>query len=235
MAYAKNTGKKISSLSVFFPTLNDAPVLPDLISKAINAAEAVAKKYEIIVIDDGSTDNTQEVLSKLSNKYKQIRVIRNPRPTGYGGALQKGFAACRYDWIFYTDGDGQYDPQELALLAKKATFGFTVVNGYKKKRADSLSRTLGGTFYNWLVHNIYALPIRDIDCDFRLIKRSLMKKTKLKNKSAVVCLELILKLQEAGASFAEVPVSHYPRKHGKSAFFQFGNVYKTLKELTSGV
>lgn len=222
---------KLPSLSIFFPTLNDAPVLPELVAKANDAAKKVAKRYEIIMINDGSTDNTREVLTSLVKKYKNLRAIHHRKPSGYGGALASGFAAAKYNWVFYTDGDGQYDPVELTQMVKQLQSGVDVVNGYKIRRADPLLRRLLGSLYNWLTHRLYPLPIRDLDCDFRLIRRSLMKNIRLTNQSAVVCLELVTKLSAEGALFAEVPVHHYPRAHGQSAFFQFGNLYKTLKEL----
>ncbi len=222
--------KKLSSLSIFFPTLNEAGGLPDLISKADHVAQKVAKKYEIIVINDGSTDDTRAVLKKLEKKYKNLRSIHNAHPSGYGGVLKRGFAACKFEWIFYTDGDGQYDPMELEKLVQKLDPHIDVVNGYKSRRNDPISRRAIGSLYNWLLHFLYPIPIRDVDCDFRLIRRSLLKKITLNSTSGIICLELITKLQQAGARFAQIPIHHYPRKYGTSAFFQLGNLYKTLKE-----
>ncbi|MBI3577118.1 glycosyltransferase family 2 protein [Candidatus Gottesmanbacteria bacterium] len=223
------------SISIFFPTLNDAPVLPWLIQRADVAARRLTKTYELIVINDGSTDDTKDVLALLAKKYKNLRAIHHSHPSGYGGALRSGFAAATKDWVFYTDGDGQYDPIQLTDLARRISPNIDVVNGYKTRRADPLVRRLTGALYNWLLHRLWRLPIRDIDCDFRLIRRSVLKKITLTSSSGVICLELILKLQAAGARFAEVPVHHYPRKYGQSVFFQWGNVYKTLKELMRSV
>ncbi len=222
---------RLSSLSIFFPTLNDAPVLPELVAKADRVARVITNAYEIIVIDDGSTDDTPGVLKKLAKKYPRLRAVRHRYPSGYGGALRAGFAASNYDWVFYTDGDGQYDPNQLKKLASKLGPGIDVVNGYKVRRSDPMIRRVMGTLYNWALHRLYSIPIRDIDCDFRLIRRSLLKNIVLTSTSGVICLELICKLQKSGARFAEVGVRHYPRKHGTSAFFQFGNLYKTMEEL----
>lgn len=222
--------KKLRSLSVFFPALNDARSLPYLINRACAAAERVSEKFEVIIIDDGSTDKTQEVLAIARVHYKNLRVIRHPKNRGYGAALQDGFAHARYAWIFYTDGDGQYDPEELERLVPFASPDIDVVNGYKLHRADSYIRKFVGFLYNRLSHTEYALPIRDVQCDFRLIRATSMKKFRLQATSGLVCLELVLKLTQTGARFAEVGVHHYPRLFGRSQFFRPANLWRTLVE-----
>lgn len=223
--------KKISSISIFFPTLNDANVLPDLISKAFTAARLVTHNVEVIIVNDGSTDDTKNVVKKLQKRFPALRVITHTTNQGYGAALISGFNASKKDWVFYTDGDGQYDPMELTKLVKKAKPNIDVVNGYKTKRADSWIRTVTGNLYNWFAHRIYPLPIADLDCDFRLIRRSKLQKIHLTSSSGAICLELVTKLQKAGARFTEVPVSHYPRRFGNSEFFRFHHLKKTLLSL----
>ncbi|MBI4062477.1 glycosyltransferase family 2 protein [Candidatus Gottesmanbacteria bacterium] len=224
--------KKFSSLTIFFPTLNDAKILPYLIKRAYEAARLVTDDFEIVVINDGSTDDTTEVIKKLQKKYKNLRLVEHAKTLGYGAALQSGFASARKAFVFYTDGDGQYDPQELADLAKKMTDDVDVVNGYKRVRHDEFIRRLLGYLYNRLVHGVYRLPIRDIDCDFRLIRRELLDRFELTASSGVVCLELILNLDRAGARFVEVPVHHFPRVHGRSRFFTFRHLWNTFTELS---
>lgn len=221
---------KLKSLSVFFPCLNDAKSIPTLLEKIYKVLPKITQDFEVIVIDDGSTDNTPEILEGLRKEYKNLRIIRNNKPSGYGGALQTGFKASGKDWVFYTDGDGQYDPGELKKLIDKVNHGTDVVNGYKIARHDSLLRKSLGGLYNRTLHAFYSIPIRDIDCDFRLIRNSRLKQIELQSKSGAICLELVMKLKNRGAKFAEVPVHHHPRRHGKSKFFNFANLLQTLSE-----
>lgn len=222
--------KKRISLSIFFPSLNDAKSLPMLVQKATNVAQKVSNDYEIIVINDGSTDDTREVLTKLEKNFPHLRSIHHPINRGYGGALKSGFKAASKEWVFYTDGDGQYDPMELTFLFRQVNDDVDVVNGFKLKRNDSFVRTYVGIFYNYFLHHIYQVPISDIDCDFRLIRNAVLKKIQMRAKSGLICLELTLKLKKVGARFKEVGVHHYERKFGKSQFFQIHHLVKTLTE-----
>ncbi len=221
---------KLKSLTIFFPVYNDAKSITSLVQKAQAVGEKVSQHHEIIIANDGSTDDTSKVIAQLQYRYP-VRVVHHQHNLGYGAALRSGFAHAKGEFVFYTDGDGQYDPRELADLAKKMTSDVDVVNGYKRVRHDEMVRRLLGYLYNKLVHGVYRLPIRDIDCDFRLIRRELLDRFELTASSGVICLELILNLRDAGARFAEVPVHHFPRVHGRSYFFTFRHLWKTLTEL----
>ncbi len=218
---------KLNSLSIFFPCLNDGQSLSFLIPKAVESASKFTKNIEVIVVDDGSWDNSLSMLNSLNRKYP-LRIISHKKTLGYGAALIDGFKNSKKDWIFYTDGDGQYDPSELGKLVERVTEGVDVVNGYKLNRSDSLIRRLVGDFYNFALHKIFPLPIYDIDCDFRLIKRSIIQKLDLKYKSGAICLELILKLKRANASSAQAGIHHYKRSYGSSKFFNFKNIFETI-------
>jgi len=220
--------KKLSSLSIFFPSLNDAQILPELIKKAFTVAKKVSNDFEVIIINDGSSDNTREVLDTLKSKYSFLTIIHHNRNRGYGAALISGFKNSTKDWVFYTDGDGQYDPEELSLLLTKLDEKTDVVNGFKIKRSDKKRRKYLGSAYNKILHKIYDIPISDIDCDFRLIKNSCMKKIALSSTSGLICLELILKLKKINAQFKEIGVNHYPRKYGKSQFFNLSKLFQTF-------
>lgn len=225
--------KKLLSLSVFFPAYNDAYMLPYLIAVADDTARRVAAKYELIVINDGSTDHTGTVLKLLRRRYPRLRTVTHPENRGYGAALRSGFAAARYDWVFYTDGDGQYDPSELASLVRAHTRNTDVVNGYKTRRSDPWYRTVIGSLYNTYIQKRHRPPIRDIDCDFRLIRRSLLANIRLTSTSGSICIELITQLRRAGATFREIPVRHYPRRFGTSRFFSLTHLTTTLHELVA--
>ncbi len=223
--------RQITSLSIFFPSLNDAQSLPYMVTRAYEAARSITHNFEIIIIDDGSTDDTLRVVSELRRHYRHLRLVTHPKNRGYGGALISGFTAAKKEWVFYTDGDGQYDPSELTLLINKASSRTDVVNGYKEKRHDPLMRIIAGSIYNWFIRIIYHPPIRDIDCDFRLIRRSLLKRLDLTSQSGAICLELVTKLHHRGARFREVAVHHYPRLFGRSQFFSLRRIAKTIEQL----
>ena len=201
-----------------------------LVAKAYRVGEKVSWDCEVIIIENGSSIDTLKILLQLEKKYPKLRVIRFLTPLGYGGALREGFARATRDWVFYTDGDGQYDPLELTKLVRICTDRVDVVNGYKTKRADRWYRAVMGNAYNWFLQKRYHPPIRDVDCDFRLIRRSLLSHIVLETSSALACLELVLKLQKAGARFAEVGVSHYPRVYGRSEFFRMRHMRDTIRD-----
>lgn len=222
--------KKLPSLSLFFPALNDAQILPELIKKAHSVAKKCAIDYEILVINDGSSDNSKEVLTNLEKKYPALISIYHIKNEGYGGTLIDGFNHATKDWVFYTDGDGQYDPGELIKLVEMVDKKTDVVNGYKMNRQDNPVRRGIGMIYNELLQFIYHPPVSDVDCDFRLIRRTLLKKCILSSRSGLICLELVMKLKKAGAVFKEVGVSHYKRRFGKSQFFNVRHLLATLRE-----
>lgn len=223
--------KYVSSLSVFFPAYNDARSLPFLIARATKAVKTITKDFEIIIVNDGSTDNTTEVIRELRRNYKHLRLVNHKTNRGYGGALITGFTKATKEWVFYTDGDGQYDPMELIQLAKRVSSRTDVINGYKRKRHDPWYRTVIGITYNLFIRILYHPPISDIDCDFRLIRKKCVKGLRLTSQSGAICLELITKLEQKGARFAEIPVNHYQRVFGKSEFFSFDRIIQTIKEL----
>ncbi len=222
---------KEESISVFFPAYNDGATIGKLVDDAVSILESFTNDYEVIIVNDGSTDNTKQILDKLIKKNGKIKVIHHLRNKGYGGALKTGFANSAKDLIFYTDGDGQYDVRELPLLLSLMKDGIDVVNGYKIKRRDPFYRIIIGKIYHWMVKIAFNLKLKDITCDFRLIRRSVFDKIKLESHSGVICVEMMKKIQDAGFVIVEIPVHHYPRRYGKSQFFVFSNVLKMVLEL----
>ena len=216
------------SISVFFPAYNDAGTIPTMIIRALQALPEVSDDYEVIVINDGSTDDTGRVLDEMSRLYPQLRVIHHSQPSGYGGVLRAGFAAAQKEWIFYTDGDAQYDSRELALLARAAADGVDVVQGYKIKRHDPFHRVVIGLLYQYFVKFAFKLSIRDVDCDFRLMRRSIFDRVKLESTTGTITFEMVKKIQDAGYRIVEVPVHHWYRQYGLSQFFNFPRVARTL-------
>src|SRR3972149_4584334 len=164
---------KLSSVTAFFPCYNDAGTIPTMILRALQTLPQVTSDYEVVVINDGSRDDSARILEEMACAFPQLRVIHRDRPSGYGGVLRAGFAAARKDWIFYTDGDAQYDARELVQLAEQVRDGVDMVNGYKIKRRDPFHRVVIGLAYQYFVKLAFGLTIRDVDCDFRLIRRSI--------------------------------------------------------------
>jgi glycosyltransferase involved in cell wall biosynthesis len=221
------------SLSVFFPAYNDEATIAGLVGDALSVLPSLADDFEVIVVDDGSTDGTAAVLDELARADGRVRVVHHESNRGYGGALRTGFACATKELVFYTDGDGQYDVREIALLRPLLTEGVDIVNGYKIKRADSWQRKALGAAYNRLAHLLFSIPIRDVDCDFRLIRRRAVERVELVSSSGSICVELVHKLHRAGRVFAETPVHHYPRAHGRSQFFTLRRVGRTALDLLS--
>jgi glycosyltransferase involved in cell wall biosynthesis len=219
-------------MSVFFPAYNDAPSLPGLVATTFEVLRPRFEDFEVIVVNDGSYDNTAEVLAELVRQYSpRMRVITHPVNRGYGGALRSGFQAATKELVFYTDGDGQYDVGELPGLLDRLEPDVGLVNGYKLERNDPRHRIWIGNVYNAFARFLFRIRIRDVDCDFRLIRRRLLDKIRLRSTSGTICVELVRKLELSGCKVAEVGVHHYPRLHGRSQFFRVRSLLVTLSQL----
>jgi glycosyltransferase involved in cell wall biosynthesis len=220
------------SLSVFFPAYNDELSITALIEKTFEVLTSYTGDFEVIIINDGSEDHTAEVVRELQTTYgPRLRLVNHERNLGYGAALQSGFRAAQNDLVFYTDGDGQYDVAELPLLLEQMQPGVGLVNGFKVGRSDAWYRRLLGSTYKLLMRILFHIRLSDIDCDFRLIRRSLLEKIELTSTSGTICLELVHKLERSGARTVEVPVHHRARLYGRSQFFRIGPLFRTLKQL----
>jgi glycosyltransferase involved in cell wall biosynthesis len=220
-----------NSISAFFPAYNDAGTIASIVVSTDRTLRSLPAKhptisddYEIIVVNDGSADHTAEVLEELKCRYPRLRVITHPKNRGYGGALRSGFGEATRDLVFYTDGDAQYDPRELDRLVAALREDVDMVQGYKIQRHDPLNRKIIGTVYHHLVNFLFDLHMRDVDCDFRLIRRSVFDRVHLESDSGIICVELMTKFRQAGGTLTEVPVHHYHRAYGVSQFFNFKRV-----------
>jgi glycosyltransferase involved in cell wall biosynthesis len=188
--------------------------------------------YEVIVVNDGSRDKTADVLEHLVQEHGPLlRVVTHAKNRGYGGALRSGFAASRKEFVFYTDGDGQYDVGELPRLLELVGPDTGLVNGYKLDRHDPAHRIWIGNVYNFCARLLFRIRIRDIDCDYRLIRRDLLEKIHLTSTSGTICVELVRKLELSGCHVAEVGVHHYARQHGTSQFFRVRSLAITFYQL----
>jgi len=215
------------SISVFFPAFNDEATIAVLVRNALDVLPQLTDDFEVIVVNDGSTDSTSAILDELANTLPNFKVVHHSANQGYGAALRTGFDTATKNLVFYTDGDGQYDVREILSLHPLLTEKIDVVNGYKKNRADKLHRIIIGKLYSQAARLLFNLPIRDVDCDFRLIRRKKIKSAGLEFSSGAICVELVRKLAAGDCAFAEVPVNHYPRQHGQSQFFTFRRLTRT--------
>jgi glycosyltransferase involved in cell wall biosynthesis len=203
-----------------------------LIEKAFAVLAACSSDHEVIVINDGSRDSTGEVLAELARKFApRMRVITHPHNLGYGQALRSGFSAATKELVFYTDGDGQYDVGELPRLLAELRGDVGLVNGYKLERNDPWHRICIGNVYNAFARCLFRIRLRDVDCDFRLIRRGLLEEIRLTSTSGTICVELVRKLELSGCGVVEVGVHHYPRLYGRSQFFRVKSLAVTFTQL----
>ncbi len=219
-------------LSVVFPAYNDAGTIPSMVIGARLSARGLVDDFEIVVVNDGSSDHTAEVLSELQEVFPELRVVTHPKNRGYGGALRSGFDSATKDLIFYTDGDAQYDPREMTRLFDAWEASSDFVNGVKIGRSDPFHRVIIGRLYHWSVRLAFGLKLSDVDCDFRLFRRAIFDKVELTKDSGVICVELMKKVQDHGFRIQEVPVHHFHRAYGKSQFFNFPRIARTLMDLS---
>lgn len=216
-----------AGLSIFFPAYNDGGTIASMVVSALLTARELTPDHEVIVVNDGSSDATPRILDELARMYPPVRIVHHEVNRGYGGALRTGFEQARKPYVFYTDGDAQYDPTEMALLWERMADDVDLVNGYKISRSDPLHRIIIGRIYHHAVKLLFGLTVRDVDCDFRLMRTAIFDRVRLTKSSGVICLELMKKIQDAGFRIAEVPVHHYHRAYGKSQFFNFRRIWRT--------
>jgi glycosyltransferase involved in cell wall biosynthesis len=208
-----------------------------LLRAARAAALEAAESFEILVIDDGSRLDEAQALDRMAASCPEVRVIHHDRNRGYGAAIRRGIAESRMGWVFYTDGDGQYDPGDIRLLWRswQAAPDADMFNGYKLKRHDPWPRVWLGEIYRRLARGLFALPIRDVDCDFRLMRGEFVRSLPLRCSGGGVGLELVRCAQARGARFIEAAIPHHPRRSGRSEFFTLRRVAQLAREMLSGV
>jgi glycosyltransferase involved in cell wall biosynthesis len=211
---------KTPSLSICLLCYNDAGTIGSLVAAAFKIGRELTPDHEVVVVNDGSTDGSQAILAELQSRYPELRLVRHPINQGYGAAVRSALRAATKDWIFYTDGDGQYDVLELSRLWQARGPGVEVVNGYKVHRADPWYRVLIGWGYNLTNKLLFGIRLRDIDCDFRLIRTELVRTLDLRAAGGEICVEMARGWERRGVRVVEVPVSHFHRVLGRSQFFR---------------
>lgn len=204
---------RLPSLSAFFPARDEEANVVPMVEGLLRILPAVAARWELIIVDDGSRDATGRLADALAREHAAVRVVHHATSRGYGGAIRAGLAAARYDYVFFTDGDCQFDPAQITRLI--AALGRAeVVVGYRHARSDPRLRRLNAASWNLLVRALFRLPVRDVNCAFKLFRRSALAGIAPEADGAMVSAELLARLVRAGHRIVEVPVDHYPRRHG---------------------
>lgn len=207
---------KLTELSIFFPFWNEEENIESVVSSAIPIAEKVAENWEIVMIDDGSTDNTREIAGVLAKKHNRLRLVSLGKNRGYGAALRAGFENTKYNIVVFTDGDGQFDFSEIEKLIEKIDDSDIVV-GFRRKRRDSnlFRRLLLMNLLKFWDLILFRFYFRDIDCGFKMFKRnSLEKLYPLRSEGAMITSEILAKAKRKNLKIAEVGITHYPRAKG---------------------
>ncbi len=221
---------RLPSLSVFFPCHNEVGNIERLVLRTLEVLPNVADQFEIIIVNDGSRDGTRELADRLASEHAAVRAIHHEENRGYGGALKSGFAASRYEFVFFTDGDGQFDVGEITLLMAlldRADIGV----GWRMKRADPFIRLVNAKAYCTMIRLLFGLKVRDIDCAFKLLPRKVLESVELHSDGALISAELLIKARHAGFTVAETGVHHYPRLAGQQSGARLSVIVRMFREL----
>jgi glycosyltransferase involved in cell wall biosynthesis len=225
--------KKVSSLSFFFPAFNEEANVESLVRDAQLLLPEIAHDWEIIPVNDGSKDETGSILTRLAAEDPDhVHPVNHEVNLGYGRAVISGYANARYDFILFTDGDRQFDLQELPLFIEKLNAGDLII-GFRKNRRDPFRRKLYGFLWGTLVKKLFRLKVRDVNCAFKLVKRTVIDTVKLSSGGAMISTELLAKARNGGFCVVEVGVTHFSRTAGKSTGANWMVIARAFKELFS--
>lgn len=222
----------MKSLSVFFPSFNEEGNVEITVKRAVDVLTRLNLEYEIILVNDGSTDNTRRVAESLARKNSKIRVINHPKNLGYGEVLKSGFYNARYDNIVYTDGDGQFDFSEVTKFLDKID-NFDLIVGYRIKRRDHFFRILFKEGWRLSLFAFFRLTLKDVDCGFKMVKREVLQKIPHleSQRGAMINAELVIKAKKMGFKIGQVGVTHYPRLSGRPTGANFEVIIKSYLDL----
>jgi glycosyltransferase involved in cell wall biosynthesis len=223
---------RLPGLSIVLPCFDEAENVADAIRYARAAAAASALDYEVIVVDDGSGDATAEIAAAFAAADERVRLVLHAVNRGYGDALRSGIAAARMPWIFLTDADLQFDLRELEAFVPLAAAADLLV-GRRAQRRDPLVRRLNARAWNWLVRTLFAIPVRDVDCAFKLVRASALQGVELRSHGAMISTELVVKLLAGGARVRERDVLHRPRVAGEQSGANPRVVLRAFRELAA--
>lgn len=208
---------KLSELTVFFPAYNEEKNITKTVSAALKVLPTVANKWEVIIVNDGSKDKTGKVIDSLAKKHKGVRAIQHEVNRGYGAALKSGLYNAKYNWIAFTDSDGQFDFSEITnFIEKQESTKADIVVGYYKKRQVSSFKIITSKMWEFAVYLLFGLHVRDIDCGFKLLSKKVLDTIPQleSERGAFISSEFLVKAQRFGFKIVEIPVNHYPRTIG---------------------
>ena len=201
------------AVSFVLPAFNEEENVDKAIDDTVAIASRHCSTFEIIVVDDGSTDRTAELVRASAARHPEVRLVQHPRNLGYGQALRSGFADARLDYVFYTDSDNQFDMNELPLLLAWADQA-DVVAGFRRVRQDPFMRRANAWAWNRLVRALFYVPVRDVDCAFKLYRREPLASVDIESRGAMIDTEIMVRLARRGSAIVEVGVTHLPRTAG---------------------
>lgn len=224
------TSKKVRSLSVIFPAFNEAANIQHTVESSRRILSLVADSWEIVVVNDGSRDQTGLICDDLAKSYPEVRVVHHVVNKGYGAALKSGILAARHGLIFFSDSDGQFDLRELPQLLAW-TERYDIVAGYRAKREDPPHRLLNAWGWNMLVRLLLGIRVRDIDCAFKVFRRGVFDRIQIYSVGAMVNTEILAQAAHFSMKIKEVPVTHFPRRYGKSTGANIKVILKAFREL----
>ncbi|MCD6303951.1 MAG: glycosyltransferase family 2 protein [Planctomycetes bacterium] len=226
----ESSAKRRYSLSVFLPCYNEQENVRRVVGEVMAFLPAVSDDFELIIVDDGSRDETGRIADELARADERIRVVHHERNLGYGAALRSGFRAAGKELVFYTDGDGQFDITDLAKLLPLID-RYDIVSGYRLKRRDGPIRRLNACLWGLLVRRLLGLRCRDVDSAFKLYRREIFDRMELKSTGALIDAEILARATRAGRTLIEVPVTHRPRAAGKQTGANLKVILRALREL----
>jgi glycosyltransferase involved in cell wall biosynthesis len=223
--------ERLPALSYFFPAHNEAANLAGLVEEALTTLPSLAEQFEIVIVDDGSTDATPALADELAAAHPEVRAIHHPTNLGYGAALRSGFAAARFDHLAFTDGDRQFKVADLGrLIERLRAGGADVVVGFRIKRADPLVRTVYARLYRLANRIFFGLKVRDVDCACKLFTRAALEGVSVESGGAFFSAELLIKLRSRGRRIDEVGVPHYPRTAGSPTGAKPQVVFRAVRD-----
>jgi glycosyltransferase involved in cell wall biosynthesis len=220
-----------TGVSVVLPAHNEETVIADVVGSCVDVLAGLVPSFEVIVVDDGSADRTGEIADAASARDPHVRVVHNRPQRGYGGALTEGFRAARMPLVFFMDADGQFDIHDIAPFIDRAATGCAAVLGYRVHREDSPVRRLNAWGWNLLVRHVFDLHVRDVDCAFKLYDTSLVRLLDVRAGGAMVNAEMLAKVRKLDVEVVQLPVSHHPRRYGRSTGANPRVIARAVREL----
>jgi len=219
-------------LSIFFPVYNDEHTIRHVTEKCIRVAQQIAQNYEIIIVDDCSPDQSGKIADELSAHYPCVRVVHHETNKGYGAAIQTGLNACRFEWICFTDGDDEYDIEDLFKLWKVKEY-YDLIITFRYVKLYSSKRVFISWVYNKLLRILFRTPYRDISTGLRLVRKEVISDISLSSNSPFIGAEITIKTMLKGYRVGEVGIQTFPRQFGRGNAASFHNIIKTMKDMKS--